>query len=479
MAKSIKRNYFYNLSYQIFSILAPLLTAPYIARVFGPERIGIYAYVTTVVGLFVMFGTLSINLFASRELAYYKSDISKRSKLFWDIFILNTLNLTITTIIFCIFIFLEEPQYTRYFLFQSIIFLSSIFDITWLFSSQEEFGKVALRNFLGRALSIALIFTLIKTPDDLSKYFLINTITPLVINISMWSQIKKYIIFVKPNLKDAYKLLPRIIMLFLPTIAISIYTQLDKLMLGLMSTNEQLGYYDYSQKLVKMALALISSITPIMMVRMSSEFKNNNLSSVAMYFQKSFKFATFLSFYIFSMIISIVPEFIPWFFGADFVEAIILTQIISPIIIAIAYGTTAGHQFLLSIGQENKLTLTLFIGAAINFTMNLILIPNFQAKGASLASVFAEISITIMLYFFVSKYIPIKKLLKTNWIYLIFSLLVILIVRFIGLRMGISVVTNIVQFFIGSLVYLSLAYFFDSQIRNILLTYIKNRKGNH
>ena len=48
-------------------------------------------------------------------------------------------------------------------------------------------------------------------------------------------------------------------------------------MLGLMSTNEQLGYYDYSQKLVRMALAVVSSITPIMMVRMSSEFKNNDL----------------------------------------------------------------------------------------------------------------------------------------------------------------------------------------------------------
>ena len=103
MAKSIKRNYFYNLSYQIFSILAPLLTAPYIARVFGPERIGIHAYVTTVVSFFVMFGTLSINLFASRELAYYKSDILKRSKLFWDIVTLNALNLAITTIIFYIF----------------------------------------------------------------------------------------------------------------------------------------------------------------------------------------------------------------------------------------------------------------------------------------------------------------------------------------------------------------------------------------
>ena len=118
MAKSIKKNYFYNLSYQIFSILAPLLTAPYIARVFGPERIGIHAYVTTVVSFFVMFGTLRINLFASRELAYYKSDILKRSKLFWDIVTLNALNLAITTIIFYIFIFLEEPQYTKYFLIQ-------------------------------------------------------------------------------------------------------------------------------------------------------------------------------------------------------------------------------------------------------------------------------------------------------------------------------------------------------------------------
>ncbi|AEX85641.1 membrane protein involved in the export of O-antigen and teichoic acid [Marinitoga piezophila KA3] len=478
MGKSIKKNYFYNLSYQIFSIIAPLITAPYIARIFGPEKVGIYAFINTVVNYFILFGSFSINLFASRELAYYKNDIKKRSQIFWNLVLLNFINISASLSLFYLYLFIKKPEYISYYFIQSLLFFSYMFDITWLFSSQEEFGKIALRNFVVRIISIILLFTLIKEQSDLWKYFLINSLTPVIANISLWGFIKKYIIFVKPHIKKAYSYFPRVIKVFLPTIAISIYSMLDKLMLGIFSTKTQVGYYDYSQKLVRIPLAIITSITPIIMVRMAAEFKNNDINSVKIYFYKSFKFATFLSFYLFSMMYSVVPEFIPWFFGNNFFATIKLIQIISPIIIAIALGTTAGHQFLLSIGEENKLTLALFIGAGINFTLNLFLIPKYQAIGVSLASVIAECSITIILYLFVSKYLNVLNLIKNNWYYLVFSIFTIIVVRFIGNKMGVSIITNIIQVFVGSLIYIVFVILVDKEIRNYFIQFYNTRFKN-
>ena len=36
--KKIKKNYIYNVTYQILNLIAPLLTTPYVARVLGAGR---------------------------------------------------------------------------------------------------------------------------------------------------------------------------------------------------------------------------------------------------------------------------------------------------------------------------------------------------------------------------------------------------------------------------------------------------------
>lgn len=164
MTSSVKKNYLYNLAYQLFLIISPLITSPYIARVFGPDNIGVITYISTFASYFLLFGKLSIDLFGSRELSYIKEDFKKKSEKFWDLFLLTTMNICITAFIFFAAIFFKRPMYMKYYLLQSIMFLSSIFDITWLFSSHENFRIIVLRNFLMRAISIVSIFAFIKSP---------------------------------------------------------------------------------------------------------------------------------------------------------------------------------------------------------------------------------------------------------------------------------------------------------------------------
>ena len=477
MAKSVKRNYIYSLSYQIFSLIMPFITSPYIARILGPENVGTFSFISTYVSYFVLLGRLSIDLYGSRELSYVKNDLTKKSEVFWNLALLNFTNLLIALVIYFAWLLIYKPVNGLFYALSSLTLFSSMLDITWLFSAHEEFGMIALRNFIVRIISVVSIFVFVKSPNDLLNYFLINLITPFVINASMLRYINRYVTFIKPTFLNAYKRYPKVLKISLPNLAVSVYTMLDKLLLGTISGNEYLGYYDYSKRIVVMAATFVSSMTPIMMVKMSGHFKNNDLSLVRGYVAKSFKFSVFSSVLIFSLLISAVPEFIPWFYGSNFSTTIKLIQILSPTIIAVAMGTVAGHQFLLSIGKENLLSLALVIGAVISFSLNILLIPRYDALGASLTSLVTEVTITIILYITISRYMDVKELFRQNYKFFLFSLAVIIPLRIIGTKMGPSVLTNLLQVALGTIIYLLLSLVFDKDIHSYMKDVVNKLKS--
>lgn len=80
MAKSgVKKNYIYNLAYQILAMLAPLITTPYISRILGAKNIGIYSYTLSIVTYFTLFLVLGLHMYGQREIAYSQDDLHNQS----------------------------------------------------------------------------------------------------------------------------------------------------------------------------------------------------------------------------------------------------------------------------------------------------------------------------------------------------------------------------------------------------------------
>lgn len=192
MKKSIAKNYIYNLTYQLLTILLPLITTPYLARILGAENIGIYGYTISIVTYFVLFGTLGVSMYGQREIAYIQQEKKDRSKLFWEIIITRAITLTISIFIYFI-IYGINGQYTLYYRILAIQLIANLFDITWFFQGMEEFDKTVVRNFIVKFISLILIFTWVKTKNDLWKYFLIYVGAELIGNVSLWFYIPKYV----------------------------------------------------------------------------------------------------------------------------------------------------------------------------------------------------------------------------------------------------------------------------------------------
>ena len=424
MKKSITRNYLYNMSYQLLAIIIPIITTPYISRVLGSENIGIYSYTISIVMYFITFGTLGIALYGKREIAYLQKDENKRSKVFWEILIFRCITLIISTILFYFIFIIKDNEYKIYYKILLIELISSAIDISWFFIGLEEFKKAVTRNFAIKVISVIAIFVFVKTKNDLIKYFLIYVLSNIVGNLTLWLYLPKMIKKVSFKEFNVLKHLKPTIELFIPQIAIEVYTLLDKTMIGaIINDKSEVGFYDQSQKIIKILLTIITSLGTVMMPRIASKFVDNKKEDIKRYMEKSFSIVFLLAFPLIFGLIAISKTFVPVFFGEGYEKVVILMQVISPIILFIGLSNVTGVQYLLATKKQKEYTISVILGAILNLILNSILIWKLGALGASIATVLAELLVTIVQLIFIKNEINIKILIKQSKNYIAASLI--------------------------------------------------------
>ena len=140
------------MGYQVFILLLPILTIPYVSRVLGPTGIGINAFTNSIVQYFVLFGTLGMTMYGNREVAYQRDQPEGLSNLFWELSVLRFVTTTIATMVYLAFIFLSG-EYQLFYLIQGLFLIANAVDISWFFQGLEEFRITVLRNNLVKIVS--------------------------------------------------------------------------------------------------------------------------------------------------------------------------------------------------------------------------------------------------------------------------------------------------------------------------------------
>lgn len=329
-------------------------------------------------------------------------------------------------------------------------------DISWLYQGAEDFKKITIRNLIIKTLSIILIFTLIKDESDLIIYMLIYVLTNVVGNGSLWINITKYIDFKYIKSVNIRKYIKPAVTMLIPQIASSIYTVLDKTMLGALCNDiSEVGYYEQAQKIVKISLTVITSLNTVMVPKIAKNFYDGNIEQVNKYMGKTFNFIWFLGVPMMLGIVTISNKFVPWFFGDGFEKVVMLLNATTPLIVFIAFSTAIGSQYLMSIGKQNIHTKTVIIGAIINAITNFLLIPKLMSMGAIIASVLAEGTIAVIeiIYIIKKQGIKLSIIFDKCWNYIIAGVIMFVITWMVGEKMEAKMLTTLIQMLIGSSIY--------------------------
>ena len=295
--KSIKKNYLYNLIYTLLNTTLPLLTAPYLARVIGAEGVGTYAYYYAIAHVFYIFAKLGLNNYGTRQISKCcdGGDISETFSSIYYQQLITALCANIAYWLFC-FIALRNDINRKYAYILGIIVFAGFFDIDWLFSGLESFKSISKKNIFVKFLSVMLIFLLVKAPSDLWKYVMLMACSMLFGYISMWLHLRKIVVFKKVSIKDVFKHFKPNLILVIPVFAISIYRQMDKIMLGSISTLAETGLYENAEKVIYALCGFITAFGTVMMPRISNMIAHGKEKESTRYLEMSMQFMMRLMF---------------------------------------------------------------------------------------------------------------------------------------------------------------------------------------
>ena len=483
--KSIGKNYIYNMIYEILKIVVPLITTPYLSRVLGAEKIGIYSYTISITTYFILFGSLGVTMYGQREIAYLQDKKYERSKSFFEILIMRFITLGISLIIFY-FTFASHGQYNMYYKILLLEIIANSLDISWFFQGLEEFKKTVVRNSLVKLISVICIFLFVKTSDDLIQYFFIYVLSTLLGNVSLWMYLPKYIEKIRFTDLHIFRHFRPTINLFIPQIAIQVYTVLDKTMIGnIIDDKSEVGFYEQAQKIVKLLLTIATSLGTVMVPRMANTFAKGDQDKLKEYMKKSFQFVLIMSIPLMFGVCSVANKFVPIFYGEGYEKVVYLIIAISPILLAIGLSNVIGTQYLLPTKRQKEFTISVTLGAIVNVCLNAIFIKIWKSLGASIATVIAEFAVTGIQFYLVRNEISIKDVIKMARNYLFATIIMISLSVIIGNFINNSIVCIITQMIVGTITYLTILLFIKDEIcvqgvnfikRNLILKEHKDDK---
>ena len=456
--KSIKKNYIYNLLQQILSLITPLITIPYVSRVIGAEGLGIYSYTASIVSYFALFAALGTVTYGQREISYVQDDREKRTQVFWNTEIRCIITTFICLCVYGCFVLIQE-QYRMIYVILAISIIEVALNITWLFSGMEEFGTIVRRNIVIRILNLAFIFLFVKRPDDLPIYVFGLTIVMTLGHLSLWPLLPKYV--GKPKFKDLhpFKDFRVVLSMFIPTIAISIYTVLDKTMIGVLTQNAaENGFYDQSIKISKMALTFVTALGVVMVPRIGFLFEKEDQQQIRQFMYRSYRFVGLLGIPLCLGIVGSATNFVPWFYGPGFDRVVPILSILSFLILAIGINNVTGIQYLIPTKRQNTFTQTVLIGAAFNFICNMFLIPIYGAVGAAIASVLAELIIAGVQLIIVRKELSFMTIVRDSVKYVISGIAMLAGLVLISRYLQPSIPNTIILVVAGTCIYVAMLF---------------------
>lgn len=461
------KNYIYNICYQILVLIAPIITAPYLARVLGANYLGISNYVVTVAGVFTTIGLLGSQNYAIREIAYKKSG-DELEKVFYELYATRLILGVITIAIYIAYISISK--YPDLMWIELMYVIALFIDPCWFYIGMEDMGKAVARNFFAKVANVIGIFVLVRNQQDYVKYIFLLSCMTLVASLlaipHLWSYFRIRLCVIP--LRAIKRHLLGSIQLLWPQVATMIYLSADKILLENLISSSAVAYYDQAEKIVKIPLTFITVLSTVMMPRLANQFASGNTKRVQDYLITTIRFSSLLAFPMMFGVAGIASKLIPWYLGEEFSPVIQAIWVLSPIIVLTSLVGISGDQYLVATKQTNIMTLSYFCAAASNVLVDLLLIPKYSIVGAAIGTIVAYAVSLLIQYRTLLKRMKLLYELLMSCLYLAKAIPMVIVVLILSRFLPASWMTTLVQILAGGITYfLTLIVLKDKMLKSL------------
>lgn len=441
------KNYFYNLLLSLANLLFPILSFPYVSRILGPEGIGKVQFVFSFAQYFALVASIGIPIYGMKEIARHKNDKEGRSKVFSELLTIYMITSVSLTLIYLLVIF-TFPYFDKdrhMFLPAALIVFLSFCYIEWLYTGMEEFKSIAVRSVLFKFLGLILMYIFIKERSDFNAYLYIMMFSFLGNNILSFFLIKGKVSFTFSGLSIKKHITPLLLILGM-TFATSMYTEMDTVLLGLLSNHKTVGLYTAAVKLSKIIIPFVTSMGVILIPKIAKDFAEKNFEEVQRTLDQAFRFLAFFTVPIVFGLALLAPEFISLFSGPEFLPAANSMRLLSLLPLVIGFGHLFLCLILIPSGRNKEMFFSVICGLVISLLLNFLLIPHFKEAGSSIANTCSEIVVTLAYFYFIRRNFAFKydwSLLGKAFLSSLLFIPVVLLARQLSLPLLITIIISV------------------------------------
>lgn len=464
-SNSIVKNIIFKFSLEILRIIIPIISVPYIYRIFKPEIMGQIEFSQSIVGYFFIFAGFGVYTYGLREISRVRKNKEQRDKLFTDLFLISTVSSAVVTLLYFGYVYFKfdsDLMLKNMLLINSINLISYIFYIEWINEAFENYKFISQKTMIIKIINLICIFLFIKVSEDFYKYLFLINIFIFFNNFASFIYIRRYISFSFKNIEIKKYLFPLFLMILISNLNV-LYTQLDRITLGFYGEKiEEVAYYGVAQKVMSIMMVIIMSIVRVMMPRLSFYLGEGNKLEYENLLNKTFPYIYLLVFPI-SVGIGILSKEIALFFGGiEYIVAQGVIIIFGIRLIITTIETILINQVIFLNQRERAIIFIYIIGGTINFILKVVLIKLNILVGttAIFTTMVSEIVLIGIEYYYIKRYLDIKlEIFKLdNLKYLIFSLF-FLPIRYLFRGLNYNVMLNsIIVFIVCSSIYFVLLF---------------------
>ena len=429
---STKKNAAYNVAYRIFSLLLPLVTAPYLSRTVGTEGVGLYTGAWTTSEIFCLIAMLGLADYGVRAIAQVRDNREELDKTFSGIWQMQLIVASITLLFWFGYVFLVAGKEKTIALHLTMMSVSCLCSFDWCLMGLDQFKPIALRNTFVKVAAAVCVFIFVKSIDDLWIYGFAWSLATLLGNLSCVTSLKGRVSYHRVSMKETLKHLRPCAVLFISVAAVTIYRKMDKEMVFYIAGESQTGLYEHAEKIIYCLSGFISAIGTVMLTKVTNLQKKGETEKIARNMDKSMNLVIAMVTSMAFGVAAVADRFAPLFYGEQFAYSGTLMIPLGFTLIMIGFANVIRTQVVLPQKRDYVLVRSVCTGAVVNLIMNTCLIPSMGSMGAVIGTLAAEMTVPVVQFIFLRKAVPYKRFIGYVGIYAVMGGIMLVCVRLVG-----------------------------------------------
>ena len=418
---STRKNAAYNVAYRMFSVLLPLVTAPYLSRTVGTDGVGLYSLAWSVSYIFCLVGMLGLNDYGVRTVAQVRDDRAALDRTFSAIWQMQLLVAGVTLAAWFGYVFLAAGEERTIALHLTMMSVSCLCSFDWCLMGLDIFRPIALRNTFVKLAAAACVFIFVKEKADLWIYAFVWSLATLAGNLLSALSLRGRVKYTPVPLRESLKHIGPCAVLFISVLAVNVYRTMDKVMVSTIAGVDENGLYENAEKIIYCLSGFISAIGTVMMPKVAHMQKLGETEKIAKHIDRSMELILCMVSAMAFGVAAVADRFAPLFYGEDFRASGTLMAPLAFTLILIGFANVIRTQVVLPRKRDYIFVRSVCCGALVNLTANACLIPSMKSMGAVIGTLLAELTVPLVQYIILRKELPYRRYLKYAAVYALFG----------------------------------------------------------